>query len=56
MWLSKCRFILMQTLNLDETKATQVMAGVGRSVYCRKFSEGATPQQCIDDELIYWNE
>lgn len=55
-WLAACQTILMTTLNVTETFAAATIQGAGISIYKAKFDRGLTPQQCVDDELIYWNE
>jgi hypothetical protein len=55
-WLSECRSILSATLHLTETKAAAMIQGAGIAVYLAKFQRGFTPQQCVDDELVCWNE
>lgn len=55
-WLADCQMIFVTTLNFTETIAAAMIHGAGISVYKAKFGRGMSPQQCVDSELIYWNE
>jgi hypothetical protein len=55
-WLYECLSILSATLDFTEANAAAMIQGAGISIYLAKFNRGMTPQQCVDDELICWNE
>jgi hypothetical protein len=54
--LSECKSIIVSTLNCSDEFAGAMIRGAGVLVYPRKFDRGLSPQQCIDDEMVYWNE
>jgi len=55
-WLTECQLIISKKLNFDEDDAARMIDGAGISIYLAKFERGLTPQQCVEDELIAWNE
>lgn len=55
-WLAECRAIICRTLSYSDDKATLMIEGAGLSIYRAKFDRGLTPQQCVDDELIYFSK
>ena len=55
-WLQECRSILIRTLQCSEEFAQKIIEGSGIDIYRHQFNRKLTPQQCVDKELIYWNE
>jgi len=55
-WMQECSAIIQTVLSFDKETALQMILGAGMVQYRKKFDQGLTPQQCIDDETIYWNE
>ena len=54
-WLAKCRSPIGTTLRMEAGTVDKMIKGAGEHIYRAKFDRGMTPQQCVDDELIYWN-
>ena len=55
-WLQECRFILIRTLQCSDEFAHKIIEGSGIDIYRHQFNRKLTAQQCIDEELIYWND
>ena len=55
-WLAECCLIISATLQMDSATVIKMIDGSGEAVYRAKFGRRLSPQQCVDDELIYWNE
>jgi len=55
-WISACEVAISKALGFDKAMARRMIDGVGIDIFRDKFDRGMTPEQCIDDELMLWNE